>query len=228
MFRLHAQRPAPFRAARKGILIFAADGWTNVMFITVWQIALFISLGESYSVYGGAMALSALAGAVGGLLLGRHIDAGHGRRAAVFAYAVVGGVALIRAASVGTPWLAIGANTLGAFSVCLQVPALMTAVYNLAKASPCALRFHIAAEGGWDAGGTAGCLVAAALAASGVPLAAAIALALPGTVASIILLRRYYAGSGPAVGPESGPVIASGAATRCEYAHPPYFPHGRI
>jgi DHA1 family inner membrane transport protein len=195
--------PGAFRAARQGILLFAADGWSAAMYVIVWQVALFLALGESYSAYGGAMALSALVGAAGGMLLGRNIDAGHGRRAVLIAYAVIAAVALLRASSLDTPWLAVGANALGALSACLQMPAMMTAVYNLAKASPCALRFHIAAEGGWDAGCAAGCLTAAALAAMGISLAVALILTLLGTAASVFLLRRYYArgGAEPASSP---------------------------
>jgi MFS transporter, DHA1 family, inner membrane transport protein len=200
--------PGAFRAARDGIAIFAADGWVAAMYVLVWQVGLFLSLAESYTAYGGAMALAALVGAAGGMLLGRHIDAGHGKRAVVIAYAVVAAVALLRASSLGTPWLAVGANALGALSACLQVPAMMTAVYNLAKASPCALRFHIAAEGGWDIGCAAGCLTAAALASSGISLAFALVLALPGAAASVILLRRYYARSGA---PAPLPMAAPGA-----------------
>jgi MFS transporter, DHA1 family, inner membrane transport protein len=188
-----------YRAARDGIALFAADGWINAMYIFVWQIALFRSLSESFAAYGGAMALSALVGAAGGMLLGRHIDGGHGKRAVSIAYGVVAAVTLLRAGSLGTPWLAVAANALGALSACLQIPALMSAVYNLAKASPCALRFHIAAEGGWDAGCASGSLVAAALAAYGVPLAFDLLLGLLGVAASVLLLRSYYGRSGAAI-----------------------------
>ena len=58
-----------------------ADAWIAAGYVFVWQIALFLSLGESFSAFGGAMALAALVGAVGGMFLGRHIDAGHGTRA---------------------------------------------------------------------------------------------------------------------------------------------------
>ena len=75
------EAPGAFRAAVPGILMFAADGWIAAGFYFVWQIALFLALGESFTAYGGAMALAALAGAVSGLLLGRFIDAGHGGRA---------------------------------------------------------------------------------------------------------------------------------------------------
>jgi hypothetical protein len=193
--------PGVFRAALPGIFLFMADGWFAAIFVFVWQMALFLSLGESYQAYGGAMALSAFVGAASGLFLGRHIDAGHGKRAATFAYGTTALILALRGASLGMPWLAVGANALGSLAICLQVPAMMTAVYNLAKASPCALRFHIATEGGWDAGCAACCLTAAALAARGAHLSLLIALGFPGLLASTILLRRYYSANSVPIEP---------------------------
>lgn len=209
--RVLREAPGAFRAARDGILLFAADGWGAAMYVLVWQVALFLSLGESFQAYGGAMALAAVVGAAGGMLLGRHIDAGHGKRAVLLAYGVAAAIIVLRASSLGTPWLAVGANAVGALAGCLTLPALMSAVYNLAKASPCALRFHIAAEGGWDAGCAAGCLTAAALSALHVPLSADIALALLGVVASVTLLRRYYARSGASIEAAEMPLATPGA-----------------
>ena len=180
------------RAALPGVGLFMADGWFAVSYVLAWQIALFLSLGQSLAAYGGAMALAALVGAVSGLLLGRHIDAGHGRRAVAIAFSVVAVTLILRTASIGTPWLAVAANALSALASCLLGPAQMTPVYNIAKASPCALRFHIAAEGGWDIGCFSGCLVSAALLAQGAALAAVIALAFLGWTGQLVLLRRYY------------------------------------
>jgi MFS transporter, DHA1 family, inner membrane transport protein len=184
--------PGAFRAARFGSMLFLADGAFAAGYHYVWQIALFISLGESFSAYGGAMALAALVGAACGLLLGRHIDAGFGRRAVLIAYAAATVVVLLRAASVGSPWLAVSANAAGAFSSALMMPAMMTALYNLAKASPCPLRFHIVSEGAWDIGCGGACLIAAGFAWAGLPLSAAILLAVPAAGAAAALLCRYY------------------------------------
>jgi MFS transporter, DHA1 family, inner membrane transport protein len=184
--------PGAFRAARFGAILFLWDGAIAAGYHYVWQIALFISLGESFSAYGGAMALAALVGAVCGLLLGRHIDAGYGRRAVLIAYAAVTVVVLLRATSVGSPWLAVSANAAGAFSSALLIPAMMTALYNLAKASPCPLRFHIVAEGAWDIGCGGTCLIAAGFARAGLPLSTAILLAVPAAGAAAALLCRYY------------------------------------
>jgi len=185
--------PGAFRAARLGVILATTDGWFDACFILVWQIALFVSLGENFSAYGGAMALAGLVGAVCGLLLGRHVDAGHGARAVVIACVVASAVALLRAASFGSPWLAVFANALGGFVLSLMLPAFATASYNLAKASPCPMRFLIATEAGWDVGCLTACLVAAALSALGVSLSIAILLALPALAVAALLLRRYYA-----------------------------------
>jgi DHA1 family inner membrane transport protein len=193
-----AAAPGAFRAAWLGGLLAVADGWFASWHIVVWQIALFVSLGESFSAYGGAMALAALVGAACGLLLGRHVDAGHGRRAVLIAYTVAAAVTVFRVVSFGSPWLAVAANALGPFVLSLMLPAAASVSYNLAKASPCALRFHIVAEAGYDVSCAGACLTAAALLTLGAPLSATILLALPAIGLAAWLLRRYYAGEAAA------------------------------
>jgi DHA1 family inner membrane transport protein len=188
---IRARTNGAFRAARIGIVFSAMDGWFDTFFILLWQIALFVTLGESFSNYGGAMALAGLAGAVFGLVLGRHIDAGHGRRTALIAYGVLMAVILLRAASLGSPEFATIANALGALAMILISP-VIGAISNLAKASPCPFRFHTGTEAGWDAGCFAACVIAAALVAHGTPLAIVILLALPGAVVSLVVLWRLY------------------------------------
>jgi DHA1 family inner membrane transport protein len=188
--------PGTFRAALPGVLIYAADGWLAAGNLFVWAIALFLSLGESFSAYGGAMALTALLGAVSGLALGRWIDAGHGIRATAIGLTVVVVTIALRAASYGDAPLAVLANTIGALVGCLYGPALGAAIYNQAKRSPCALRFHIATEGGWDIGGAAGTLFAAALLWFGARLGVCLLLPLLAVPASFVLLRRHYAANG--------------------------------
>ena len=191
--------PAAFKAALPGTLLFIADGWTAAGFWLVWQIALFISLGESFVAYGGALALAALVGSVGSLTLGRHIDAGHGRQAVWYALGVLALIIMLRAGSAGHAPVAVLANALGALAICLYVPTLMTAVYTLAKHSPCTLRFHVATEGGWDLGGSGGLLLAALATRLGAPLSVSILLSLAGVAAMRVLLRRYYAAAVPAI-----------------------------
>ena len=190
-----ANAPGAYRAALTGVLLFVADGWICAGYLFVWEISLFLSLGESFSAFGGAMALAAAIGAAAGMVLGRYIDAGHGSRAALLAFAALAFTILMRAVSV-TPLIAVIANALGALVVCLHAPVVMTAVYNLAKRSPCALRFHVATEGAWDAGCAAVSLSAAGLIALGAPLAYGILLSLGGAVVVLVLLRRYYSTRG--------------------------------
>ncbi|MGC1711341.1 MAG: MFS transporter [Methyloceanibacter sp.] len=185
--------PGAFKAAIPGMVLFLADGWIAAGYGFVWQIVLFLSLAESFTAFGGALALAALVGAAAGLLLGRLIDAGHGRRAVWYGLGALAVTTILRAVSPGHALLAVIANALGALVVCLYIPTLMTAVYNQAKSSPCALRFHVAAEGAWDVGAASGCLVAATLAAFGVALSVPIMLSLLGAAALFLELRRYYA-----------------------------------
>jgi DHA1 family inner membrane transport protein len=197
-----AVAPGVFRAAQAGFALFVTDGWMGACFYYTWQVALFISLGRSLTGYGGAMALAALVGAVAGLVMGRHIDRGGGRRAVILAYTATAALSLLRALSVGSPWLAVAANAPGPFVAALLLPAEMTAVYNLAKASPCPFRFHILTEGGWDLGAASGALIAAGLAAFGQSLGISMALTVPGAMVAGWVLWRYYGAHPGLVGVE--------------------------
>ena len=188
--------PGALKAARLGVAMFATDGWFVACYNMIWQIALFVALGRNYASYGGAMALAAGAGAAGSLLLGRYIDRGHGLRAVWLAYGATSAVVVFRALSLGSPWLAVLANVPGALVAALLTPGLMAPVYNLAKASPCPMRFHIALEGGWDFGSCSACLVAAAITGAGGGLAIPLLLALPGAALAVALLGRYYSRAG--------------------------------
>jgi hypothetical protein len=192
--RIAGSAPGSLRDAMQGVRLFAADGWCYGAFV-IWQIALFVSLGESFAGYGAAMALAAMAGAAISLALGRFIDLGHGPRAVWIVGGLLVGVDLLRAGSYGAPGFAIAANAAAALAGAVSGPTLMTAVYNLAKASPCAMRFQIAADGGWDAGAGCACLAGAALLWTGAPMPLAILLSLPGSATIFFLLRRYYGAS---------------------------------
>jgi MFS family permease len=188
------QRNAPgaVRAALPGLLLFMADGLVASGFHFVWQLALFVSLDKNLMAYGGALAIAALVGAVAGLFLGRHIDAGHGGRAVTIAFGLMAAIVVLRAFAADHAAFAVAANALGAFGGCLYVPALMTAVYTQAKRAPCVLRFHVVAEGGWDMGGALGLLCAALLLYAGLPLWSGVLLALAGIAIGWWMLRRYY------------------------------------
>ena len=154
--------------------------------------ALFVVLSQDYLAYGGALAVAALVGAVGGLFLGRLIDSGRGTRAVWLAVGVLVLAIALRASLLHDPVLAIAANAIGALVGCLYTPTMMTAVYNQAKRSPCVLRFHIAAEGGWDLGVSTGLSLAALIVWLGFSLAWGIALAFLGAAFVFVLLLRYY------------------------------------
>jgi hypothetical protein len=190
--RVAERAPIDRRAARLAILVQAGDGLFSAGFYYVWQIALFVSLGERFANYGGAMALAGLAGAVASLAIGRVVDLGHGRATVMVAYGVCTAVTALKAASLGAPALAVLANALATVALLLLEPVMMSPVYNLAKASACPLRFCMATEGGWDVGCTAGCLAAAGLTALRIPLPASILLALPGSAIGFALLLRSY------------------------------------
>ncbi|HEY4974398.1 MAG TPA: MFS transporter, partial [Steroidobacteraceae bacterium] len=186
-------KPGAYRAALSGAMLFISDGWVAAGYFITWQIALFLTLGQDLMAYGGALAIAALVGAVGGLFLGRLIDTGGGARAVWYSVGLLAMVIAMRAVVLHNPALAVAANALGALVGCLYVPTLMTAVYNKAKRSPCVMRFHIAAEGGWDVGVSTGLGVAAALVWGGYPIAWGILLSMVGAASVFFLLHRYYA-----------------------------------
>lgn len=192
------EAPGGLGAAGMAMGLMACDGVFAGGYYFVWQIALFVALGESFQAYGGAMALAALAGAASSLVVGRYIDAGRGRTAIIVALVVAVAVLTLRGFSLSTPWLAVIANALGALVVALWVPALMAPIYTMAKASPCPLRFSVSTETGWDLGCGGACLVGAALIAGGAPFAAPILVGLVGALSAFALLWRRYGVSGPA------------------------------
>jgi hypothetical protein len=94
------------------------------------------------------------------------------------------------------PALAIGANVAVALAWPLYATAFNSRVYTLARQSPCTLRFHIVAEGGWDMGTALSCLLAAALLWAGfdysIPLAIGVLACLLGywTIARTFTVPR--------------------------------------
>lgn len=197
-----SEAPGGVRAARTAMALMACDGIFAGGYHYIWQIALFTALGESFAAYGGAVALAALVGAAFSLLIGRHIDAGRGRSATLVAFVVAVTVLAFRAFSLGAPWLAVGANAVGALVEALWVPALMAPLYTMAKASPCPLRFSVATEAGWDLGCAGACLIGAVIVALGHTFVAPVLVGLAGVgMAFAVLWRRYAAGSGPAALP---------------------------
>lgn len=192
-FRVANTAPGAIRAALPGVLLFMGDGFTGGIYVFAWQVALFLTLHENFMAYGGALALAAVVGAIGGLYLGRYIDNSGGRRAVFIACGSLGIVLLLRAAATHDPALAVFANAVSALGGCLYIPTVMTVVYTLAKGAPCTLRFHVATEAGWDLGGATGLLLAATLSWLGWPLWQILLLGLLGVTWQFVLLRGHYA-----------------------------------
>jgi hypothetical protein len=186
------EAPGAWAAARPAALIIAVDGWFDAGFLYVWQVALFLTLGQSYGAYGGWMALAGVVGAACGLVMGHHVDLGHGRRSVLIAYGVAAAIAAFRASSLGSPWLAGIANALGGVVFPLLVPPLGTVTHNLANASPCPLRNKIASEGGWDVGCFVVCCAAAALAQAGAPSWLWMLLTVPAAIAGATVLWPFF------------------------------------
>jgi MFS transporter, DHA1 family, inner membrane transport protein len=170
--------PGASAAPSDSLQLFHADGWLGGSTAIVWSTVLFVSLGETFTAYGGAMALAALIGAAGALLLGGAIDRKVGRRVVLIAVGAMAVAAGVKAMTTGSAPLATLANALGALAGCLFVPTLMTPIYNTAREQPCALRFHVATEGAWDLGAIAALTLTAAMVALGAPPAAGMSLAL--------------------------------------------------
>src|SRR3569832_54674 len=182
-----------FRAALGDTLLLQSmDGFVAAGTVFIWQIALFLTLGGSYVNYGGALAVAALAGAVGGMALGRFIDRGHGARMVWIGAGVYSAVVLLRVLSNGHPLFAFAVSALSPIGAALYTPVMMTPIYTRAKASPCVLRFHIVMEGGWDTGNVIGTFLSAALIAMGMTLGGAMLLTHIGTITCLVVLRRYF------------------------------------
>ena len=182
-----------YAAAKNGVRLYFADGWIQVSLTSAWSIVLFQALHDRYESFGGTLSLAALAAALGGMVLGRLIDQGRVRSIAWINAGILAVGVLLRSLTFGNAAVAvavaIGATMVGGF----YLPTWMTVVYNEAKIAPCTFRFQFAAEGGWDAGGTLAGLIAAAFCALGLPVEAAILLALPMVFMQALLLERSYA-----------------------------------
>jgi len=182
-----------FRAALGDTLLLQSmDGFVAAGTVFIWQIALFLTLGGRYVNYGGALAVAALVGALGGMALGRFIDSGHGARMVWIGAGAYCAIVVLRALANGHPLLAFAVSALSPIGAALYTPVMMTPVYTRAKASPCVLRFHIVMEGGWDTGSVIGTFLSAALIAMGMTLGNAMLLSLIGTITCLVVLRRYF------------------------------------
>lgn len=147
-----------------GIATFAADGWMASGLAIAWPMVLFLSLGAQFEAFGLANAGAGLVGAVAGLVCGRDIDRGGRDRYVVLVSCPLTGGFALRACTQWSPFAGTVANATGAAVMGLYVPVLMSVIYEKAKLSGSAYRFHFAAEAGWDMGAGMGCIMAALVA----------------------------------------------------------------
>lgn len=184
-----------------GTLAFAADGWICAGLGMAWPMVLFSAMGERYEALGATAALGAVVGAASGLVCGRCVDRGGRERMLPWAAAALAAAVALRAAE---GWVPVGpgvVHAVGAAAGALWGPVLMSVLYDRARRSGSAYRYQLAAETGWDAGASLGCVAAAGTAwATGVP-SLALLPALLGVVAVFACVRaagdgRERAGAG--------------------------------
>ena len=149
---------------RRSLKAFAADGYISGGLMLAWPMVLFVSLGSQYESLGVANALASLVGAGVGLVAGRVIDAGRRDRALVWVSLALVASFAFRACASWSPLAANISNATGAAVIGVYMTVLMSLIYDRAKGSGAAYRFHFAMEGGWDAGAALGCLAGAAAA----------------------------------------------------------------
>lgn len=160
---ISADAAVPAETRQLAWRIMFADGLRAGSFHFTWLIALFITLGSSFVAFGGAMSLAGIAGAVMGLLTGKLVDLGRGKRALQIGFMVLAVAILARAFGYAAVWSAVAANVIAVIVWPVYATATNSRIYNLARQSPCPLRYHVVAEGGWDLGTAASYLISAAL-----------------------------------------------------------------
>ena len=148
---------------RRAFTAFAGDGWLSAGTMFAWPMVLFVALGSHYTALGATAAASGLVGAAGSTLCGRGIDRGRRGTYLWVVCAVLAASVAARSAASLSVWTAVAANLSAAAVGAVYVPVLMSFMYDRAKLSGAAFRFHIAMEAAWDAGAFCGCLTAAGL-----------------------------------------------------------------
>jgi MFS transporter, DHA1 family, inner membrane transport protein len=181
------------RDARQQVrLMLFSDGLRSGSFHFTWLIALFITLGESFRAFGGAMAFAGLAGALAGLVAGKAVDLGKGLHAARVGFGILAAAAAARALGYGIPWCAVLANAAAAVAWPIYNTGFMSRVYRLSRQSPCPLRFTVVAEGGWDMGTSTACFFSATLVWLGFSFFWPLALSLLSCILGYVVVARSY------------------------------------
>lgn len=195
-----AARATPDRQAmRFARMLYLNEGFHAGCAVVLWNLALFVSLGEHFDSFGGAIAVAGLAAAAGSVLVGKLIDGGRPQHSLLLAYGAAGLALLLKGAAYASPWLAVAATALGALVTPMVATAMLTPLYGMARRSPCVLRFNMATEGGWDLGCSAACLLAAAVLQAGGTFRLPILVGLVAVLTMALKLRGFYARGGSTV-----------------------------
>lgn len=177
---------------RFGRRLYFAEGLQSGCGVVVWNLALFVTLGQSFEDFGGALALAGVGAAAGSLLIGRLIDGGRGTHSLALAYGLGAAVVAIKALAWASPLPALVATALGALVTPMLATAMLSPLYAMAQRSQCTLRFNMATEGGWDLGCSVAALVAAAILGMGMGYTLPILLGLGALAAIAWGLGRWY------------------------------------
>ncbi|MFC7555171.1 hypothetical protein ACFQU7_27435 [Pseudoroseomonas wenyumeiae] len=168
---------------------FMVDGWIASGLALAWPMVLFSSVGGSYGAFGLANAAAGLVGAAVSFVCGRAIDGGRRQQYLVAVCVMLAFGFALRIASAWSPVAAAIANLTGAIAAGFYGPVVMSTLYERAKQSGAAYRFHFALEGGWDFGAVTGCLAAAILAWATMEPALALLPASMGVIAIYLCVR---------------------------------------
>lgn len=177
---------------RFGRRLYFAEGLQTGCGVVIWNLALFVTLKQSFESFGGAMALAGIGAAAGSLIIGRLIDGGRGTHSLALAYGLGAGVLVIKALAWNLPIAALVATALGALAAPMLATAMLSPLYAMAQRSRCTLRFNMATEGGWDLGCSTACLVAAGMLAMGHGYSLPILMGLLGTSTIALGLTHWY------------------------------------
>ncbi len=191
-YRIAPEAVVPAAARRQARVIMFTDGLRAALFHYTFTLVLFITLRENFASLGGAMALSGLVGGLFGLFVGKSMDLGHGKKARQLAYGGMALAGVVRAIGYPLAWTAISANALAVLIWPMYGTVLNGRLYDLAKQSPCTLRYHVVAEGGWDLGTAVGCVIAATLFWFGFSAFWPLILSVAASAAGYVVISRSF------------------------------------
>ncbi|NKJ41005.1 MFS transporter [Novosphingobium sp. SG720] len=176
--------------------LYLSEGFHAGCATVIWNLALFVTLGEHFDAFGGAIAVAGVAAAAGSLLIGHLIDGGRPLHSLALAYGAAILALAAKALAFATPLAAVGATALGALVTPMAATAMLAPLYAMARASSCTLRFNMATEGGWDLGCSLACLIAAGLLEAGAGFQVPILLGLLAVAAIWRMLALWYGRQG--------------------------------